>query len=466
MFELEKYRDRIAAITDDQKQITYDQILKFSKKISEIIEPRSIVFSICKNSIGSLAGYISFINNGIIPLLLSSNLDDELFNNLLESYRPMYIWTPKNWTLNKFEVVFEEYEYSLYVTYESAIPVHKDLALLLTTSGSTGSPKLVRQSYSNILSNTKAIIEYLQINSEERPITTLPMNYTYGLSIINTHIYSGATILLTEKTIMQKQFWDFLSEYKATSFGGVPYTYEMLNRLRFWTRDLPELKTMTQAGGKLSPELHKKFAEYARQTGKKFIVMYGQTEATARMAYLPYEKSLEKYGSMGIPIPGGEFELIDIRNEVIVESEKVGELVYKGPNVALGYAERAEDLSKGNEWHGVLATGDMAKRDKEGYYYIVGRKKRFLKMFGNRVNLDEIESMIKTEFGDVDCACVGKDDNMSIYVTYIDEKKQQDIKNFISYKTKLNKAAFKVINVDNIPKNEAGKILYSKLEAK
>lgn len=464
MFKLEKYGNRIAAITDDQKQITYDQILAFSKKISEVIAPRSVVFSICKNSIGSLVGYISFINNGIIPLLLSSSLDDELFDNLFESYRPMYIWAPKNWTLNKFKVVFEEYEYSLYATYESAIPVYQDLALLLTTSGSTGSPKLVRQSYFNILSNTKAIIEYLQINCEERPITTLPMNYTYGLSIINTHIYSGATILLTEKTLMQKQFWDFLSEYKATSFGGVPYTYEMLNRLRFWTRDLPELKTMTQAGGKLSPELHKKFAEYASQTGKKFVVMYGQTEATARMAYLPYEKSLEKYGSMGIPIPGGEFELIDIRNEVIAECEKVGELVYKGPNVALGYAECAEDLSKGDEWHGVLATGDMAKRDKDGYYYIVGRKKRFLKMFGNRVNLDEMERLIKTEFGDVDCACVGKDDNMSIYVTNINEKTQQDIKKFISNKTKLNKAAFKIINIHNIPKNDSGKILYSKLE--
>lgn len=464
MFELEKYENRIAAITDDQKQITYNEILDFSGKISKLIMPRTIVFSICKNSIGSLAGYVAFINNGVVPLLLSSNLDEGLFDNLIQSYHPMYIWAPKDWKIDKFKVVIEEYDYLLYATYESSIPVHEDLALLLTTSGSTGSPKLVRQSYSNILSNTKAIIEYLQINPDERPITTLPMNYTYGLSIINTHIYSGATILLTEKTIIQKQFWDFLSEYKATSFGGVPYTYEMLNRLRFWSRDLPYLKTMTQAGGKLSPELHKKFAEYAIHTGKKFIVMYGQTEATARMAYLPYEKSLEKYGSMGIPIPGGEFHLIDTKNEVITENEKIGELLYKGPNVALGYAECAEDLAKGDEWHGVLATGDMAKRDEEGYYYIVGRKKRFLKMFGNRVNLDEIERLIKAEFANIDCACVGKDDNMVIYATHMNEKEQQDIKKYISYKTKLNKAAFKIINVDNIPKNEAGKILYSKLE--
>lgn len=464
MFELEKFKGRIAAVTDDQKQITYDEMLEFSEKISKIVEPRSVVFSICKNTIGSLAGYISFINNRIVPLLLSSNLDKELFTNLYETYHPVYIWAPKEWPLNNYEVILEEYGYLLYATNEPTIPVYKELALLLTTSGSTGSPKLVRQSYSNILSNTKAIIEYLQIDSSERPITTLPMNYTYGLSIINTHIYSGATILLTEKTIMQKQFWDFFVEYKASSFGGVPYTYEMLNRLRFWTKDLPNLKTMTQAGGKLSLELHKKFAEYSTQTGKKFIVMYGQTEATARMAYLPYEKSLEKYGSMGIPIPGGEFQLIDAGNECITESEKVGELVYKGPNVALGYAECAEDLAKENEWHGILVTGDMAKRDKDGYYYIVGRKKRFLKMFGNRVNLDEMERMIKQEFPNIDCACVGKDDSMSIFATCMDEKVQQDIKRFISYKTKLNKTAFKIINIEYIPKNESGKTLYSKLE--
>ena len=210
------------------------------------------------------------------------------------------------------------------------------LSLIHISSGSTGSPKFVRQSYKNIEVNTRQIAEYLELDQEERAITTLPMNYTYGLSIINSHLLVGAEILLTDKTMMERGFWSFMKEQKATSFGGVPYTYEMLDKLRFFRMDLPDLKTMTQAGGKLIPELHKKFAEYAAEKGKRFIVMYGQCEATARMGYLPADKAVEKCGSMGIAIPGGVFHLIDVNGEAVTEPHVTGELVYEGENVTLG----------------------------------------------------------------------------------------------------------------------------------
>ena len=339
--------------------------------------------------------------------------------------------------------------------------LYKDLALLLTTSGSTGSPKFVRQSYANIEANTKSIIEYLQLDSSERAITTLPMNYTYGLSIINTHLMVGATLLLTDKGLMQKEFWKLLKEEKATSFGGVPYTFEMLDRLRFYRMDLPDLRYMTQAGGKITPKLHEKFAEYAASTGKKFIVMYGQCEATARMGYLPADRAVEKCGSMGIVIPGGKFHLIDAKGNEITDSNVTGELVYEGANVTLGYAECVEDLSKGDERNGILQTGDMAQIDDEGFYYIVGRKKRFLKIYGNRVNLDEIDRLIKARFDNIECASAGVDDHMYIFVT--SEKIADDVKNFVVEKTKLNPAAFKVIIIDSIPKNDAGKTLYKEL---
>ena len=226
--------------------------------------------------------------------------------------------------------------------------------------------------------------------------------------------------------------------------------------------NLPALRYMTQAGGKLSPELHYKFAQWAVENNKKFIVMYGQTEATARMSYLPAEKSLEKYGSMGIAIPGGRFSIIDVNGEIIQTPDTVGELVYEGENVTLGYAECGEDLAKGDERFGRLITGDMAKFDKDGYFYIVGRKKRFLKIFGNRVNLDETERLIKTEFPDLDCACGGVDDNMKIFLTVSNRNK--DVINFIADKTGLNASAFTIINISSIPKNESGKTLYSQLE--
>jgi acyl-CoA synthetase (AMP-forming)/AMP-acid ligase II len=179
------------------------------------------------------------------------------------------------------------------------------------------------------------------------------------------------------------------------------------------------------------------------------------------MSYLPYQKSLEKYGSMGIAIPGGKFTLIDVNGEEITTPDVVGELVYQGANVMLGYAEQGGDLRKGDELGGILVTGDMAKRDTEGFYYIVGRKKRFLKIFGNRVNLDETERLIKAEF-DIDCACAGVDDKMTIFIAGNSDTGK--IKKFISEKTGLNAVAFFIKTISEIPKNEAGKTLYSKLE--
>ena len=287
------------------------------------------------------------------------------------------------------------------------------------------------------------------------------MNYTYGISIINSHLLVGATVLVTDKSIVQKEFWRFFREAGATSFGGVPYTYEMLERMRFMRMELPTLTTMTQAGGKLTPELHEKFAQYAMENGKRFVVMYGQCEATARMGYLPPEKAAEKKGSMGIAIPGGRFHLIDGDGTEITEPFATGELVYEGKNVTLGYAECGEDLIKGDERHGVLQTGDMAQFDEDGYYYIVGRKKRFLKIYGNRVNLDEVERLVKGRF-ETEVASAGVDDHLYLFLTA--EPMKEAVRHYVAEKTGLNPMAFHVMAVEEIPKNDAGKIQYRELE--
>lgn len=464
MWNFSVYKNNIAVIDENSNRITYGELDLYCKKLTDNIQKRCLVFNLCSNEIGSLVGYVGFLNAKIVPVMLKADLDETLLTNLIETYKPSYINLPtsmKN-NFNKFESIYLNLNYTLLKTnFKTEYKLNDELALLLTTSGSTGSPKLVRQSYKNIEANTKSIVEYLKLDETERAITTLPMNYTYGISIINTHLWVGASIILTDKGLMQKEFWQQMKEFETTSFAGVPYTYEMLDKLRFFRMDLPKLRYMTQAGGKLSPELHHKFAQWAKDCDKKFIVMYGQTEATARMSYLPYEKSLEKYGSMGIAIPKGKFSLIDVNGKEIKTPEKVGELVYEGDNVTLGYAECGEDLSKEDERQGILVTGDMAKFDEDGFYYIVGRKKRFLKIYGNRVNLDEIEGLIKTAFPDMDCACAGVDDYMKIYTTNKDENYK--IIAFVTNKTGINKVAFEIKNIDEIPKNEAGKTLYKEL---
>ena len=464
MWELEKFRDNIAVITETGEQISYAKLAQSCSEFTSNITKRCLIFNLCRNEIGSLVGYVGCLNAKIVPLMVKSDLDEELLQELINTYKPDYINLPSDIAKNfsDYKAVYENLNYKLLKTpYNSVYKLNEKLALLLTTSGSTGSPKLVRQSYKNIEANTKSIVEYLQLSETERAITTLPMNYTYGISIINTHLWVGASLILTEKGLMQKEFWQQMKEYEATSFGGVPYTYEMLNRLRFERMQLPSLRYVTQAGGKLSPQLHEKFAQWAINFGKKFIVMYGQTEATARMSYLPAEKALEKYGSMGIAIPGGKFSLIDVDGDEITDPETVGELVYTGDNVTLGYAECGEDLSKGDERNGRLETGDMAKFDKDGYFFIVGRKKRFLKIYGNRVNLDETEQLLKTKFTTFECVCSGVDDKMNIYIT--NKSAKNDVLTYITQKLKFNAVTFNIIYVNVIPRNESGKVLYKDL---
>ncbi len=465
---LNKYKNNIAVISETGEKITYGDAERISDELYSQIGRRTLVFCLCDNTLGTLLGYISFLKNNIVPFMVDKDINEQMLSELISTYRPEYLWMSESKSsciltqLLQFELseVYTGYGYVLFKTgIQETFELNPQLALLLTTSGSTGSPKLVRQSYENIDSNAAAIVEYLKINESERPITTLPMNYTYGLSIINSHLLAGSTILLTSKTLLQKEFWQFFRDGEATSFGGVPYTYEMLKKLRFFNMNLPSLKTLTQAGGRLSTELAMEFAIYSRNTGKRFFVMYGQTEATARMSYLPHEYSIEKCGSMGIAIPGGKFRIVSEAGETISDANISGELVYEGPNVTLGYAEAGEDLKKGDEFGGILYTGDVAMRDADGFYYITGRKKRFIKLFGNRINLDETERLLKDIVAD--CACAGQDDKMKIYITA--PGKEEEVRNCISGITGINPLGFEVILIDKIPKNEVGKTIYANL---
>lgn len=439
MFDLERYASRVAVITDDGRSVNYGELAR----LCSTSVPRGLVFCLAGNTLDSLVGYLTCVQSGLPVVMLDSSKPKEVIDALMEVYRPEYLW-----------------DGGLKETGMHGTPLHPDLALCLTTSGSTGSPKLVRLSAKNIFSNAASIAEYLSIDENERPVTTLPMYYSYGLSVINSHLLKGATILLTDKSYAQREFWNFVKEQHATSMAGVPYTYEMLRRLRFFRMDLPDLKVMTQAGGKLNKDIAREYIDFAASRGKKFFVMYGQTEATARMSYLPWEHAQEKYASIGIAIPGGSFSLVDADGRVIVEPEKDGELVYAGPNVSLGYAESREDLERGDENGGILHTGDIARRDADGFYYITGRLKRFVKIWGNRCNLDATEQLVKTIT--TRCACAGVDDKITVFV--VEEGLEQTIIQHLSSKMGLNPSAFAVKVIAEIPTKDTGKIDYPALQ--
>ena len=430
--------------------------------INSFLKKRELIFFLCNNTIDSISLYVSFINKGVVPILINSDLEESLIRDIIEKYNPSYIFTPltdQNYNLNYAE--FLTYNSFSVLKSENSFQTELDseLAILLSSSGSTGSPKLIRISYKNLLSNTISISNYLNLNSDEIAITNLPMNYSYGLSIINSHLYVGAKIVVTEKSIIQRDFWELVKIYNVTSLSGVPYTYEILKKLRFFEMDHSSIRYMTQAGGKLSNSIIEEFANHCTNKNIDFFIMYGQTEGTARLSYLNPNKTTEKLGSIGKAIPGGEFRLVSNENKPIELPSIEGELVYIGENVMLGYANEISDLSKGAELNNTLHTGDLAYKDEEGYFFITGRKKRFIKIYGNRFSLDEIENHIKNN--EIECACIGLDDKLKVFIT--DIKNEQEVKNVLR-KLKIQKSAFDISTIQILPKNKSGKVLYSKLK--
>lgn len=463
---LTAFADNTALIdTSKNESVSYRNIESESDIIKEKISSgrKGLAFLFTTNNSESVITYIALLKSGNAVLLLDEKLNEEIRNGLIKNYRPDYIISSNESIPEHYSFSFKYESLNFIKTTESnSINIFPELSVLLSTSGTTGSPKLVKLSYKNIQSNASSIAEYLNIDESERPITTLPFNYSFGLSIINSHLLKGSTIVLTEKTVFFRDFWNLFNEYKCTSFAGVPYTYTMLKRIGFEKIDLPTLKYFTQAGGKLSEEFIKHFNEYAIENNKKFFVMYGQTEATARITYVPPEKLSNKIGSIGISIPGGELKIMNDAQEIFAPNE-TGEIVYKGDNVMLGYAETAADLSKGDELNGVLFTGDLGYKDKDGFFYVTGRMKRFIKIFGLRINLDEVQKMIENHFK-ISAACTGKDDLLQILVHSDDHLTEIKVKEEVMKMYQLNFKSLIVKSANQIPTNTNGKYDYNKIK--
>ena len=478
MWDLARHGERIALVQGEEA-LTYGQLDRACSTIGTAIGERSLVFLLCSNTLGSVAGYLAFTDYGAVPLLLEHTVDAELLAALVERYRPSYLWVPDD-MLDEFccsegdcgtRLRMETWHpalsllgYTLLAADEpQPCPLHPDLAVLVPTSGTTGASKLVRLSYANIRANTASIIEYLGIGPDERAISSLPMSYVYGLSVLHTHIQAGASVALTELACYSGPFWKCFDEWECTSFAGVPFMYEMLDKLRFTQRPpTTRIKTMTQAGGRLSPELQDKFARFAAEAGVRFFVMYGASEATARMSYLPPERALDKAGSIGVAIPGGRLGILDEAGREVHEAGTSGELVYFGENVSLGYATCADDLAKGDERDGRLVTGDLARFDDEGFFYIVGRKARFVKMLGKRTALDEVEALVKARLDVVDVACSGRDNLICLFIT--DESLGEAAVSCVCDATGLNRKLVQARVIPEIPRNTSGKVRYKELE--
>ncbi|BBY16686.1 AMP-binding protein [Mycolicibacterium litorale] len=391
---LRGHGDRIAVLTETE-QVSYTGLAdRVADAAGRLGDTRRLVLLETRNDLPTLVHYLAALAGGHVVLPVPAGRDH---HELAATYDPDVVIGADGLRQRRPG---------------SAHSLHDELALLLSTSGSTGSPKLVRLSRRNLISNATAIAEYLDIRETDRAATTLPMSYCYGLSVIHSHLLRGAALILTELSVVDDDFWTLFRRHRGTSFAGVPYTFDLLDRIGFATMDLPDLRYLTQAGGRLAPERVRRYAELGAARGWQLFVMYGATEATARMAYLPPELAADHPGCIGRPIPGGAFTIEPL--DGWPADDAAGELVYRGDNVMMGYAYGSADLSRGNEVD-ALHTGDIARRRPDGLYEVIGRSSRFVKMYGLRIDLQRIETALRDH--GVAALCTDLDERLVVAAT-------------------------------------------------
>ncbi len=443
---LEQYGNSTCLI-DEKEKISYVDLAKKSDQIINKLPKRTLLALYFYPSIDCIAVYLGALRNNHTTILIDPYLDQSLKNKLLEKFNIEHVFNGKDWEENyRFNKVKHK--------------MNKDLRILLSTSGSTGSPKLIKISNRNLNANAKSIVEYMQLKPSDRAISSLPLHYSYGLSILNTHLAVGARFYLTSLPVTNKEFWTYFKKSQITGLAGVPATWRILRKLFFERMKLNSLRLITQAGGKLSNEEVNWLSKVGESQKYSVFIMYGQSEATARISYLRPEMISKKCGSIGQVIPGGQLYLKDENNKIIKKSNLEGELIYKGKNVMMGYASEIRDLNK-NSYIDELYTGDLAYYDNDGFFWITGRKKRFIKIFGNRFGLDDIESFINEK--GIEASVVGKDDQLIVVLNENKEIKSDYLISLLSNFYRIHHSAIDVIRLKDVPKNSAGKIEYSKL---
>lgn len=446
-----------ALVADSGERVTYGDLFEDCVLLDMKLAKRCLLVVLTDHSAETLRFYYAAMSGKRVPLLLDGGICIEFLNRYITRYRPQYVWAPIHYAsalAAKGHVLYRSAEHILVSMAEAVYPIHEDLALLLTTSGSTGNPKVVRLSYENLNENACAIVEALGIDQNARGVTIPPMHYTYGMALCHMHFYAGATLLVTNRRVIDKKFHAFIREEGITNIQGVPCIHEMLDRIGFYDDLPPHINLVTMGGGKARVELQEKMNRIFAQKGIRFCALYGQTEGTTMLTRLPEGKAMNEPGCIGVACRG-------MRAEV---SPETGELIFYGSSVSMGYATCAEDLIRGDDNHGVLHTGDLAVMDETGAIYLQGRIRRFVKMAGVRINLDDIEQLVTEEFPQIACACAGKDNDLHLFVTGKPDPTQ--LKRLVSRKLNVSHILIQVIDCDQLPRKSNGKVDYQELEQK
>lgn len=444
-----------ALIGDDGVRISYAQLEADAARFAESIRQRCFVIILADNSVDTIRFYLSCMTQRCVPLLLEPNLYPDYLEDYVKRYLPRYLWAPEAWlpTVEPWgSVVFHAGGHVLVQTAHAIYPMDANLALLLTTSGSTGNPKAVRLSRRNLEENATAIVEAMRILPDDRSVTSLPINYTYGMAIVHMHLRAGASLLITSRKVIDPQFRAFLYRENITNFQGVPYIHEMMDRLNFYNDPPQGLRFVSMGGGKAPEAFQDKLNALFARKGIRFYALYGQTEGTTMLTKLPEGKLQNDSDCIGVACRGMEASV----------DPETGELIFRGTSVCMGFAETWEDLLRGDDNKGILHTGDLARMDSRGYIYLMGRLKRIVKMAGKRLSMDDVETLVCQTYPQVQCACCGADNDLAIFVT--EELPERDVKYLVATRLRISHLSLSVIYLAEIPRTERGKTDYGKMQ--
>lgn len=363
-----------------------EQALAWRDHLGEAPAKR-LCFLVMGNECRAVAALLGALAAGRCAALLSPRLPAAAFAALLDAYAPDELIAPAG----DFPAYRRDVGMDGLGLWRAAAPAgqppHPDVALLLSTSGSTGSPKFVRLRRESLRHNAEAIAERLEIGASDVACGHLPLDYSYGLSVLTSHLAAGARVALTGLSMMDRGFWSAMRAAGITHLPGVPFHYQMMARLRFERLNLPCLATMTQAGGRMDLALQEQVHAFMSARDGRFHVMYGQTEAAPRMTTLHHRDFAARKGSVGTALRGGRVDIVE------------GEVVYGGPNVMMGYARCRADLALPDQLGGVLHTGDRGRLDADGFLTLAGRLDRVAKLAGWRLDLDELEPLARAVLG-------------------------------------------------------------------
>lgn len=437
------------ALRDDvgNDWLTYGELADRARDFAaQMVGPRALVFLYARNNASSVVALLGALASGHAVALFDPNLSPEARAALEAIYRPAWVVGPDCGALDNPA---------------GEGPLHPDVALLLSTSGSTGSAKLVRLTLAAMEANAAGIAQVLEIGGDDVAAGYLPLHYSYGLSVLTSHLMSGARIRLTDMGLTDRAFWPAMREAGITHMPGVPFHHQIMLKLGLKRLNLPHLRTLTQAGGALDPALRAQAHQYMASIDGRFYVLYGQTEAAPRIATLQHNDFPAAPSSVGTALPGCRIEIVD------PDADGRGEVVFYGPNVMLGYANSRDDLGRGDDMKGRLPTGDVGFLDAAGRLTLTGRVKRMGKIFGLRVNLDEVEMLVNAL---APAAVTQAGEALTVHVATTGDAAADDtltkaVLARLRERYTVPPSGYRVRIVDTIPRTERSKIDYLALEA-